>query len=295
MTFEELKALGARATLSRKKEDLSQALEAIRGAQEPGALIKLGHDFFIEPELSLPALRRALELDPRSTPAMSLLGLVLSQFGDDDEARIWLERAKQIAPGTVEVLQLEAALELEWVRSRPLYEAILKLDPNHAVAKANLAMRGGPEPIYFRAKGAPPPEPLTALALQALESKDAADHVKVLEAIGRERDPVELIRFGEEFLRTIRYSVPAFQRALELDPSRWEAMASIGMAYYLRGEDEQAADWYARVKKVAPEETPVLELQAAMESDPSRRRALYEAILKKEPSNKAARSNLGLP
>jgi Flp pilus assembly protein TadD len=137
--LEDLKALASRALQSEGEEDLERVSQAISQESDAEVLRELGSEFYTDTQISFPAFRRACQLLPSSVRALTDLGTLLWAFGGDDEARVWLERARQVDPHAIATLQLDATLERDASRRRALLLEILELDPENESAKQNLS------------------------------------------------------------------------------------------------------------------------------------------------------------
>ena len=94
-------------------------------------------------ELALDSLYRSLELYPENSSAMSALARVYSRQGDLIEATNWYQSAINLDPNDVESHFRLGMLMLK--RSKPSlakthFETVLRLDPDHAMARSNLAI-----------------------------------------------------------------------------------------------------------------------------------------------------------
>lgn len=114
--------------------------QALRQFTELAALKSMAEEFTTSYEVVVPLYERVLELDPDDTSARTQLGFVHWLFGEDERARAELEQARSKAPGDVEVLLLEAALEPEKSRQEQLYHEVLRIDPQNRIARQNLGM-----------------------------------------------------------------------------------------------------------------------------------------------------------
>jgi tetratricopeptide (TPR) repeat protein len=118
---------------------VEQALhEALRRVSEPEELRKLAQSFYAEPEVSVPAFERLLELAPEDLVARVELGFVYFLMGEDGEAARQLEKARVLDPEHVQVLTLEAALARDSAEKIRLYRRILQKDPRNEVALGKL-------------------------------------------------------------------------------------------------------------------------------------------------------------
>jgi tetratricopeptide (TPR) repeat protein len=129
----------ARRLLETHDSKVEQALhEALRRVSEPEELRKLAQSFYAEPEVSVPAFERLLELAPEDLVARVELGFVYFLMGEDEEAARQLEEARTLDPEHVQVLTLEAALARDSAEKIRLYRRILQKDPRNEVALGKL-------------------------------------------------------------------------------------------------------------------------------------------------------------
>lgn len=129
----------ARRLLETHESKVEQALhEALRRVSEPEELRKLAQSFYAEPEVSVPAFKRLLELAPEDLVARVELGFVYFLMGEDGEATRQLEKARALDPEHVQVLTLKAALARDSAEKIRLYRRILQKDPRNEVALGKL-------------------------------------------------------------------------------------------------------------------------------------------------------------
>lgn len=132
---------------------------------------------------------------------MTSLGIHLFQDGEDQEAASWLERARKLSPDAIEVLELEASLERDPKRKREVYEAILKKDPTHQVAKQNLALPLSPEPVRIQIGGVFPVKKLLLVLCSVLSVSTALLSQRVVAQV--EQPPSCTQRCAEESVSCI--------------------------------------------------------------------------------------------
>lgn len=133
----------ARRLLDTGGPDAKRALlEALRDVSEPATIRELAETFYAEPEVSVPAFQRLLELSPRDVSAWVELGFVFFLIGEDEEARRRLDVARSLDPEHVQVLTLEAALARDPSEKVRLYRRILQKEPRNEVALGKLRELG---------------------------------------------------------------------------------------------------------------------------------------------------------
>jgi tetratricopeptide (TPR) repeat protein len=129
----------ARQVLETGGSDVEQALhKALHRVSDPAELRRLAESFYAEPDVSVPTLKRILELTPEDLVARVELGFVYFLMGEDGEASRQLEKARALDPEHVQVLTLEAALAREPAEKIRLYRRILQKDPQNEVARGKL-------------------------------------------------------------------------------------------------------------------------------------------------------------
>jgi tetratricopeptide (TPR) repeat protein len=135
----------AKQVLETGGSQAKQALhEALRRVFDPAELRQLAESVYAEPEVSVPAFERLLELTPEDLVARVELGFVYFLMGEDEEASRQLEKARALDPEHVQVLTLEAALAREPTEKIRLYRRILQKDPQNEVARGKLHELGVP-------------------------------------------------------------------------------------------------------------------------------------------------------
>jgi tetratricopeptide (TPR) repeat protein len=87
-------------------------------------------------------------------------------------------------------------------------------------------------------------------------------------------------------------SIPAYERALQINPNQAEILASLGLIKYLIGEDAEAFQCLEKARRISLEGLQVLTLQAAFEKRPEEQVKLYRKMLQLDPSNRVALQNL---
>jgi len=133
----------AEQLLERGGGEAERALqEALRRALDPAELRKVAERFYAEPEVSVPAFKRLLELIPDDLDVLVELGFVYFLMGEDAEAQRQLERARALNPEHVRVLTLEAALSRDPKEKILLYRRILEKEPGNEVARRKLQELG---------------------------------------------------------------------------------------------------------------------------------------------------------
>jgi tetratricopeptide (TPR) repeat protein len=133
----------ARRLLETNKPEAERALsEELRRASDPATLRELAERFYAEPEVSVPAFERLLELLPEDVVARVQLGFVYFLMGEDGDAVRQLEKARTLDPEHVQVLTLEAALAEDPTAKVRLYRRILQKDPDNEVARGKLREAG---------------------------------------------------------------------------------------------------------------------------------------------------------
>jgi tetratricopeptide (TPR) repeat protein len=105
-------------------------------------------------------------------------------------------------------------------------------------------------------------------------------------------DFTELRKFADAHWQEDEISIPVYERILEVDPEEHKALGSLGLVKYLIGEDEEAARYLDRARKINPEGIEVLTLQAALEERPEEKLQIYRKMLAVDPANQVALENL---
>lgn len=132
---------------------------------------------------------------------------------------------------------------------------------------------------------------LVELARRVREGdKSKLDRYKELVA---SQDDVELLKqVADSNWQEDEISIPAYERALQINPNQAEILASLGLIKYLIGEDAEAFQCLEKARRISPEGLQVLTLQAAFEKRPEKQVKLYRKMLQLDPSNRVALQNL---
>lgn len=118
--------------------------DALRHVSDPAVLRLLAGKFYAEPEVSVPAYERLLELLPEELLARVEFGFIYFLMGEDGEARQQLGMAQALDSEHVQVLTLEAALAREPAEKVRLYRRILQKEPLNEIARGKLREMGEP-------------------------------------------------------------------------------------------------------------------------------------------------------
>jgi len=137
-----LENLGKRVQETGRVEAERAFRDALRHVSDPAALRVFAGKFYAEPEVSVPAYERLLELLPEDLLARVEFGFVYFLMGEDGEARRQLGMAQVLDPEHVQVLTLEAALARESAEKVQLYRRILQKEPLNEIARGKLRELG---------------------------------------------------------------------------------------------------------------------------------------------------------
>ncbi|MFE8599750.1 tetratricopeptide repeat protein [Archangium violaceum] len=116
--------------------------DVLRHVSDPAVLRVLAGKFYAEPEVSVPAYERLLELIPRDVLARVEFGFIYFLMGEDGEASRQLGMAQALDPEHVQVLTLEAALARESAEKVRIYRRILQKEPLNEIARGKLRELG---------------------------------------------------------------------------------------------------------------------------------------------------------
>jgi Flp pilus assembly protein TadD len=112
---------------------------------DPARLTALADQFSTSPAVCIPALQRLSKLSPKNVGYLARLGFSHYMAGEDEAAADCLERAREILPDDMEVLNLAAALARDDDARRDIYARILELHPDNRAAFENLVLLRKPE------------------------------------------------------------------------------------------------------------------------------------------------------
>jgi tetratricopeptide (TPR) repeat protein len=167
----------------------------------------------------------ASKLLPERHEAFSNLGYVWQHIGDNDSSYFYYNRAYEISPDVMSVLENLAGVCFNTGRldrAEELYKEILVKDPNHANAMARLG------DIYAERK----------------EYQTAVDHYR--RALDIEQDNCDLwFRLGVLYFQEMQQSdsaITAFTRAVDLCPDDVNAFINLSIALIMAGRYNEAAD-----------------------------------------------------
>nr|NIV30780.1 tetratricopeptide repeat protein [Anaerolineae bacterium] len=222
---------------------------------------------------ALPHAQRAVELDPASSDAASVLGRAYAALGDEEQALTWGEKSVELGPGSARAHSVLAEAYMLAGRTREATdEADLALvqDINNADAHR---IRGWLYHSVDNDMGRAASELQIAAGLQP-------------ELWLRRHDLGVLLAEGEDYTTAII----AFQDALGIRPKAITYTA-IGEAYYALGQYDQARASLQQAMSLGAEDTETLGLLAATYAHLGRcdeAEAYYEQVLELDPSEPMA-------
>ena len=204
----------------------------------------------IYPETGLAELHKALELDPLSLAANTLLALYWQRQGDLGTAQTYLENVTRLYPDNpslhaelgntlAQLGELEAALQA--------YQRAVELAPNSADAWRLLAGFCARYEYRLHEVGLP-----AARQAAALGARDPANH----DMLGQ-----VLLLLGD-----LTSAERAFQRAQEIDASYALARVHLGLVYILQGDTQRARQEWQAVLDQAPGSPAAEQAQRLMQN-----------------------------
>lgn len=104
--------------------------------------------------------------------------------------------------------------------------------------------------------------------------------------------PAMLVQLVEQFGSCPVVSIAALKRLVEVAPQNIGYLARLGMAHFMAGEDDAAANVLAKASAILPDDLDVLNLAAALARTDDDKRAIYARMLDLYPNNRAAFDNL---
>ncbi len=128
---------------SRLVEDGREFHSLLQETDDIPGLRKLAEDFTPHPEISIAVYRKLEELLPDMADIAAELGFVFWLCGEQEQAQGQAVKAHGLDPQNVQGLLLQAALAREDGEKRRLYEKVLEIEPQNAVAQDNLQELGG--------------------------------------------------------------------------------------------------------------------------------------------------------
>jgi predicted O-linked N-acetylglucosamine transferase (SPINDLY family) len=177
--------------------------------------------------------RAIVAKDPKQADALHLLGVIAMQTGRPEEAGEWFGRAVAHRPVAEYYLNLGNALKASGKSAEALdaFEAVLRIDPNHAMALNSLGN-------MLRAMG-------------KLEEAEA----KVRRALQLKPNlPQVLFNLGKILTDMIRLEEAAdlFRRAIAIDPRAPVSYHALGHVLSLLGRNSEAIEAYRRALALNP-------------------------------------------
>jgi hypothetical protein len=116
--------------------------DTLRHLSDPAPLRVFAERFYADPEVSVPAFERLLELLPDDVSIRVEFGFVFFLMGEDVEARRQLGLAQALDPDHVQVFTLAAALVREKTEKVRIYRRILQKEPGNEIALGKLRELG---------------------------------------------------------------------------------------------------------------------------------------------------------
>lgn len=211
-----------------------------------------------DPAAAIEHLNRALAMQPLAGKLHYQLGLAYRQLGDLDQARVHLAQQSDV----------------EVLFDDPLYKTMRELSRSYAffmsqgLAMARAGQHDAALALMQRAVEANP-ESAEARINYARMLEATGDLNRAIEAIDaviadHPRHPLAHYNRGAmlEILAEDRRARPSYQRALELDPTMFEASLVLANSHMRDGEYEEAARAYARALEIRPGRNRLLLFQA---------------------------------
>jgi len=211
----------------------------MRAAQVYGTQKDLG--------LAEATMRRAIQVDPSSTRAYTMLAGILLASGKMDAARAEFDQMAQRDPKNVAAKTMAAMIvhsQNKTADAKKRYQAIIEADPTAAVAANNLAW------IY-----AEEGERLDdALRLAQSASARLPDNPEVNDTLGWIYVKRELPAMA----------IPAFQKSVEKDPGNASYHYHLAMAFSKSGEPTKARQSAQQALKLKPDYAEAQQLLAQL-------------------------------
>jgi len=112
-------------------------------AAEVPPLLEFAQRYGPFPAVSIPLLKRCVELQPEEIANQVALGFAYWMNGMDEEAQACATRALEMNRQSVDALNLQAALAKDDETKRRIYARILTIDPKNRAAFDNLVLLRG--------------------------------------------------------------------------------------------------------------------------------------------------------
>jgi tetratricopeptide (TPR) repeat protein len=193
-----------------------------------------------EPAQAITIYKQALAADPKSVPALVALAEAYSNQGDHKESFATLQRAREQAPNSLEVL-------------RHLVVEAIRAGKSSAASDAATALRD---------KSAGSLDDLYLASAALIESKDYKSASEILEKITAERptDAKATMALGIAYhgLERELDARRTLERALQLDPSLAEAEYQLALVYGAEGNIPDAIQHFERTVQLQPHHAEAL-------------------------------------
>jgi len=256
--------------------------------------------------------RRLLAREPAHTDAMHLLGLILSEQGEQEQAVRLISRASELRPNTALYLAnlglaLRRAGKLEEAVER--YRSALRLDPRNAAthfklgsALRDLQSTAEAEGAYQRALALDPEhiearyERANALHLLNRHEEAIAEYREVIRRDALHAEAHFNLAVTLMMERRIEQAEEAYRRALELHPDHAQAFNNLGHILQAKGRFEEALQCYRHSLVIKPDYLePQYNLGVALQSQDRFEESAeaYRAVLQRDPLHADAHNNLG--
>lgn len=110
--------------------------------------------------------------------------------------------------------------------------------------------------------------------------------------LSKEEDVEYLRDLAARYFGDTDESIAIYLRILDMKPDDANATANAAWAYFLRGDDTNAKILMKRCRESCPEQIDMLLLEAAMTKRQQHKIRIYKKVLRKDPENKVALTNL---
>lgn len=101
-----------------------------------------------------------------------------------------------------------------------------------------------------------------------------------------------LLELANVFPHHPEVSIPVYKRLLDLAPDDSALKISLGYAWWMCGEDEQAMECVREVQNQMPDSVDALMLEAALARDDAAKKALYTKVVHLQPDHRDAFEHL---
>jgi tetratricopeptide (TPR) repeat protein len=201
---------------------------------DSGTRLQLVHAYFQnkQPALALETANQLSASERDNVPVHFSLGVLLGSEKQYDAARLELEKADALQPGTFEILYNlgeDLLLSGHYDQAGPVLDRALRLQPD------------SPDALYLKAQVLDnESRPLDALNLLVRARKLAPENLDILFLMAQ-------VSMSQGYYED---AIPVLEAGLKIDPKRSALVATLGQCYFLSGKTEKAIEVFNKLIEV---------------------------------------------